>query len=375
MYMMKILIDIGHPAHVHLFKNLIWSLKKKGHDVHITARDKEIVLKLLNYYKFEYTLISKSRKGLLHIGKEMIQRDYNLFNLVRKIHPDIMIAVLDPSITHIGKLLKIPTITLTDTEHAAIANALTFPFSDIICTPSCYKDKIGKKQIQYNSYHEISYLHPNYFKPNPKVLDELGLSTGDIFFVIRLSSFEASHDIHTLKIRSEYIGRIIEKLEEHGRILVFSEPGQDSQLKKFECTISPEKYHDILYYSHLYIGEGSTSAEEAAILGTPSLHFERLSINGKIQGVAPFIGILEELQNKYQLLFSFYEEEQLLNKLDELLIDIVHAKSEWYTKKEVLLKDKIDLTAFLVWFIENFPSSVDTIKRDPRCLDHPGGGF
>jgi hypothetical protein len=305
----------------------------------------------------------------------MIQRDYHLFSLARKIRPDLMIAVLDPSITHVGKLLRIPTITLTDTEHAAIANALTFPFTDVICTPSCYKEKLGIKQIHYNSYHEIAYLHPNYFKPDPTILGELGLSPGDIFFVIRLSSFEASHDIHTLKIRSEYIGRIIERLEKHGRILVFSEPGMDSQLKKFECTISPEKYHDILHYAHLYIGEGSTSAEEAAILGTPSLHFERLCIQGKIQGVAPFIGILEELQDKYQLLFSFYDEEQLLSKLDELLIDINHAKSGWYHKKEVLVQDKIDLTAFLVWFVENFPSGVDTINRDPRCLDHPGGGF
>lgn len=81
---MIILVDIGHPAHVHLFKNLIWSLKKKGHEVHITARDKEIVLQLLNNYKFDYTLISRSKKGLLNCGKEMIQRNYNLFNIVRK---------------------------------------------------------------------------------------------------------------------------------------------------------------------------------------------------------------------------------------------------------------------------------------------------
>jgi predicted glycosyltransferase len=372
---MIILIDIGHPAHVHLFKHLIWSLKKKGHDVHITARDKEIVLKLLNFYKFDYTLISKSKKGLLNMGKEMIQKHYHFFNLVKKIQPDLMIAVLDPSITQIGKLLRIPTITLTDTEHATIANTLTFPFADVICTPSCYKKKIGRKQIIYNSYHELAYLHPNYFKPDPTILDELGLSISDIFFVIRLSSFEASHDIHSLKMRSEYIGRIIEKLEKHGRILVFSEPGMDSQLKKYECTISPEKYHDILYYAHLYIGEGSTSAEEAAILGTPSLHFERLTLNGKIQGVIPYIGILEELQNKYQLLFSFYDEEQLIGKLNELLIDIVQAKSAWRHKKERLIKDKIDLTAFLIWFIEHYPSSIDTIKKDPLYPGIPAGAL
>ena len=45
---MNILVDIGHPAHVHLFKNMIWNLEEDGHEVKITARDKEIALYL--YY-------------------------------------------------------------------------------------------------------------------------------------------------------------------------------------------------------------------------------------------------------------------------------------------------------------------------------------
>lgn len=39
---MKVLVDIGHPAHVHLFKNMIWERERKGHEILITAREKEI---------------------------------------------------------------------------------------------------------------------------------------------------------------------------------------------------------------------------------------------------------------------------------------------------------------------------------------------
>jgi hypothetical protein len=39
---MKILIDIGHPAHVHFFKNAIRELEGRGHEVKVTARDKEV---------------------------------------------------------------------------------------------------------------------------------------------------------------------------------------------------------------------------------------------------------------------------------------------------------------------------------------------
>ena len=36
---MKIFLDIGHPAHVHYFKNFIMEIKNEGHKVLITARN------------------------------------------------------------------------------------------------------------------------------------------------------------------------------------------------------------------------------------------------------------------------------------------------------------------------------------------------
>jgi predicted glycosyltransferase len=44
---MKVLIDIGHPAHVHFYKNTIKELEAKGHEVLVTARDKDVAINLL----------------------------------------------------------------------------------------------------------------------------------------------------------------------------------------------------------------------------------------------------------------------------------------------------------------------------------------
>ena len=44
---MNILFDIGHPAHIHYFKNTIRHLKRNGHQVTLTARDKDISLYLI----------------------------------------------------------------------------------------------------------------------------------------------------------------------------------------------------------------------------------------------------------------------------------------------------------------------------------------
>jgi hypothetical protein len=35
---MKILISVNHPAHVHLFKNAIWTLQDHNHDILVCAR-------------------------------------------------------------------------------------------------------------------------------------------------------------------------------------------------------------------------------------------------------------------------------------------------------------------------------------------------
>ena len=41
-------------------------------------------------------------------------------------------------------------------------------------------------------------------------------------------------------------------------------------------------------------------------------------------------------------------------------------KTEWQKRREKMLADKIDVTAFLVWFIDNYPGSVRTMKTNPE---------
>ena len=41
---MNILIDIGHPAHVHMFHCFAIEMQKSGHQVLFTCRDKEFAM-------------------------------------------------------------------------------------------------------------------------------------------------------------------------------------------------------------------------------------------------------------------------------------------------------------------------------------------
>jgi predicted glycosyltransferase len=44
----RLLFDIGHPAHVHYFRNLVSLLEEGGHEVLVTSREKDILVKGLS---------------------------------------------------------------------------------------------------------------------------------------------------------------------------------------------------------------------------------------------------------------------------------------------------------------------------------------
>ena len=146
---MNILIDIGHPAHVHFFKHSVKEWRNLGHQVFIVARKKDVTIELLDEYGFDYKFMSTAKKGLVALAKELLEHDYKLLIFAKEKNIDIMLNIGGTFIVHPGKLLGIPTIVFSDTEHAKISNVITYPFASHICTPDCYFDDLGKKQIKY----------------------------------------------------------------------------------------------------------------------------------------------------------------------------------------------------------------------------------
>ena len=343
---MRFLFDIGHPAHVHLFKNIIFTLIKDGHEIKITARDKEVTQVLLTAYGLEYEDRGKIYTGILSKAFGMIQIDLKLFLIAKKFKPDILIGVNNPYIAHVGSVLRKPVIIFNDTENVPIARVITYPFVQAILTPVNFREHIDpKKHIKIQGFKEIAYLHPNYFSPDPNVLEELSLLPDEKFIIVRFVSWDATHDIGHHGIRDK-IG-FVKTLETYGRVILTSEGDLPQELKPYLIKIHPEKLHDLLSYAMLYIGEGATMASEAAVLGTPSIF---------VSSLAGTYGNFIELEETYDLLYSFTNGNAALEKSVEILKD-KKSKEKWMVKRERLLKDKIDMTAFIVWFIENYPSS------------------
>ena len=342
--MMRILCDISHPAHVHFFRNAIDIWKQRGHEVTIVSRDKDITLQLLNEYNYHHICLSKARQGIVGLSRELLEHEGRLLLKSLRKPPDVFLEIAGTFIVHAAKLVNKPSLVFYDTEHAKLSNAITYPFASAIYTPSCYRGEIGHKQIRYNGYQELAYLHPNYFSPDPKVLEQVGASQTEKLFLIRFVSWEASHDVGQSGFSLQGKRELVNRLSQLGRVVITSEARLPAEFEQFRMNISPTKIHHLMAYSTLYIGESATMASESAILGKP---FIFVSPVGR--------GYTDEQENEYHLGYTLGpQEEERAIRLATELANRPDLQEEWQKKRQRLLKDKIDVTAWMVDTVENY---------------------
>jgi predicted glycosyltransferase len=352
---MKILVDLAHPAHIHLFKHAIWELQAHGHACAVTARDKEILLALLDAYGFPYETLSRAGNGVLGVAGEMMRRDWNLLRAARRFSPDLMMGV-STYITHVGTLLRIPSLFFTDTEHASISNSITFPFADVVCTPNCYRGAM-KNQIRYRGYHELAYLHPRYFTPDPAVLRAEGLSPDDTLIIMRFVGWQAAHDRGARGLSLETKRRAVEEFSKRGRVLITSERPLPPEFEPYRISVGPDQVHHLMAYATLLYGESATMASEAAVLGT---HAVFCDFAGR--------GYTDEEESKYGLVANFKLDPESQRRSVEKAVewlDDPRLRNEGQRKRKLLLADTIDVTRFIVWLAEHYPESRRLMQERP----------
>jgi hypothetical protein len=350
---MNILFYFGHPAQYHFFKHSIKILRSHGHHTTIVIRSKDILENLLIENNEQYiNILPEGRKqSKLQIFYGLIKRDFRLFRFTFNKKFDLFIGS-DPSLAHIGRLLKIPAITVSEDDIEVIATLakLTFPYTSTILTPTNVNvGKYSDKRISYAGYMKLAYLHPKYFSAKSIELKKP-------YFLLRLSQLNAHHDFGIKGLNEDLVDQIIDILSIKGNVYISSEKKIASKYDKHYLNIIPSQMHDYLANARMLISDSQSMSVEAAMLGIPSIRYSDFS--GRIT-------VLEELEHKYQLTFGVVtsEPEKLIHKINEILS--TPAFNELFQQRRVkMLSEKIDVTAFLVWFIENYPSSVTTMKEN-----------
>ena len=357
---MKILIDIGHPAHVHLFRNLYAELKTNGHRFFVAVKDIKSAKYLLDHYGMKYSDLGSKMDSLIGKGIQQLKYDWLLFNLVRKNNISLALGS-SISITHVSKFTRMESIVFDDDDDDAEPLFVRFghPFCDFLFTP----DAIGvrrkrKETLFYPGFHELAYLHPKRFTPNPGVLDEAGLIPGETFFIMRFNVFKAHHDVGVKGLSLGQKLELVDILAPHGKIFITTEREIEPELKVYQYKINPEKIHSLMTYATLFIGDSQTMTSEAAVLGTPAL---------KCNSLAGKLSVPNELEETFNLCYSFSPQKfpALVEKL-KVLMAMPDLKKEWQERREKMLQQKIDVTGFWLWFIENYPKCKNTIAFRPE---------
>ena len=269
---MKILFDLGHPAHVHYFKNLINLLKRNGNKIFIIAREKDVTHSLLRSYKIPYLSRGKGSKTLYGKLFYLFKANLRLYKFSILFKPDLYISFASPYAAQIARYFNKPHIAFTDTEHAKLGIASFLPFTDTIITPKTFKGYLGHNHIKFDGYMENTYLHPKYFKPDKNILKKLNLRNKERYVILRLVSWDASHDIGQKGFKIDTLLRLIAEIKNHARVFISAENKIPKILKKYQLSINPTEIHDVLSFAELFIGEGATMASECAIMGTPSIY-------------------------------------------------------------------------------------------------------
>lgn len=340
--MKRLLFYMGHPAHYHNFKHAINELLQNGHQVKVVARGKDVLFDLLESEKWDLVkLNARKPSGKLGLIKSIAGREITMFNLVRKFKPQVMIGT-DLVITHIGKILNIPSVVVNEDDSAAIPlmAKYAFPYATAILAPHCCdQSPANDKKIGYDGYHELAYLHPDYFTPQADRLPE-EIRESKTYFLLRFASLHAHHDDGRTGITDELAREIISILEPHGKVFINSERSFSNALEKYRLPVKPAKIHHVMAHASLYIGDSQTMAAEAAVLGVPSIRFN------------DFVGelsYLEELQDKYKLTKGIRADKksELLQTVEEW-VNTQGLKETWEHRRDEMLKQTISVTPFWV---------------------------
>lgn len=353
---MNIIIDTGHPVHILFYTPIAKILETKGHGVIFTIREKDCSLSLAKFFNLNFISKGTGSYNLIQKLIYFLGSIFKIYKIATLNKPYIFISFASPYASIVSWLIKKPHIVFDDTEPDPLVQRIYRIFSSIIITPSCFQKDFGKKHIRINSYKELSYLHTDYFEKNTRFKELLGFSEEEEYILIRLVNHGALHDLFSKKWNLKNKFDFIKSLSFNYNIVISSEIELPDELKKYQYKLSVTDFHQAIANAKIVIGESATVATESAILGVFSIYID---YNTR--------GYINEIEKAYGLITHIKPTINELKKVERLIHNIMQNKPSllYLNKRQNILSEKIDVTAFMVWFIENYPESVRIMKENP----------
>jgi predicted glycosyltransferase len=273
----KIWIDLDNSPHVPFFKPIAEELERRGYSVVFTARDCFQVQELADLMKLNYRCIGH------HYGKHtaaklagIVVRALQLLPYVLRRRPQLAVSHGSRSMFVLASMLRIPSITIMDYEHARwvwwLGNAWAM-LPDVIPgnTLKLRNDRI----LRYPGIKEDVYAP--FFRPDPAIKCILGLRDEELVVTLRPPATEAHYHNRESEVLLDAVFEMILQTPNVKVVLLPRTAKQEAELRTqwpgafdSNTVIVPKQAVnglDLIWFSDLVVSGGGTMNREAAALG------------------------------------------------------------------------------------------------------------
>ncbi len=304
----------AHPAQVLMLAPVAEALRTDC-DVVWLIRDKDRSSELATALGIAHTVVSCASSGLIGNACEFLADTLRVMRLLRRHRASLIVTKFGAG-NIAGRLVGVPSLSFNDddVDIVPLIAMTSYPFARAILAPAVTRmGKYDNKTIRYNGFHELLYLHPNRFSPDPTIVRDLHLQAGARYAIVRLSALTAHHDQGVQGVSSDLLRKVINQLPADITVFISSEKPLPPEFERYRIPIAVDRMHHALAGATVVLGDSQTMTAEAAVLGTPAIRYNNFV--GRIS-------YLEKLQD-YELAFGFKpgEEERLLTALGRILND------------------------------------------------------
>ena len=353
---MKIIIELSHPKHFYQFRYIMNHHQRNGDKIVVLARDKDVLIDLLEANGIEYVIPGKHGKSIfskLFITPKII---FNYIKTVRKFKPDTILSKASPYAVFAKPFCKAKLAIFPDSEVVKLTNKFVAPQSDLIVTPNNFSVDYGHNHKRVGGFFEETYLAPGAFIPDIQVLKEYGISPNTPFFVLRFIGWSANHDKGEFGFSNQEKENLVELLKPHGKVFITAEKGSvPESLLPYVSKVPAKDIHHLLHFAQLYIGDSQTMATEAALLGTPSLRYN--SFVGQHD-----MSNFKVLENTYGMLKNFNDFSFLMKEANKMLGN-PSLKQDFLERRKNYFTDKPDLNHEIIQLLNNLNQEASSTHK------------
>lgn len=339
---MKFLFELNHPKHYYQFKYVMQSLRQQGHETLVLARDKDVLLKVLEQEGVKYIIFGKHHKKMWAKILGTIGVMFNYIGIARREKPDVIVSKASWYGTATAWLLHRKSVIFPDSEVVKVTNKFVVPICTKVVTPQHFKLDYGSRHIRIPGIFEDCYLSPEVFSADKTVAEQYHLQQP--FAVLRFVGWEANHDVGNAGFKQQQKEALVKAIEAHMNVYISSEKPLPQHLAKYQLPTPAALIHHVLSAASLYVGDSQTMAAEAALLGTPAI---RSNTFVGPNDMSNFI----VLEHEHKMLFNIADPEVAIAKATELAA--APRKEEWMKKREEYYKRVGDINAQIVELLTN----------------------